>query len=289
MYELKPQYARMCADSICIYNEPPTPSRKEKLHELPEEEKVIDHFQGVLSDYSRKKIRKIVTNWLTALKTVSGRRSRAKGLYQNRITFVTLTLSAHQEHTDQKIKRELLNFFLIKLQRRFDIKNYLWVAEKQGNGNIHFHILIDKYVHWKQIRAIWNTTQERLGYITRFEKKHSHRNPNSTDIHSLKDRRNATAYVCKYMTKKDESKLISGRIWSSTRALKDSEYYRTIITNDVNKILQDCISSKEFRVYRSQYVTFIYGNIGDIIGTSGTGVKAEYEVHYEAVFKKIYD
>jgi hypothetical protein len=160
-----------------------------------------------------------------------------------RMAFITLTLSAKQIHSDNIIKRELLNPFLIEIKRQHDVQNYVWRAERQQNGNIHFHLLVDKFLPWHEVRGLWNHLQAKLGYIRAYQqsmreyhrngfkiradllakwplkdqlKAYSQgkacgwRNPNSTDIHSVKFISNVAAYVTKYMTK--ESKLAKKQV-----------------------------------------------------------------------------
>lgn len=158
---------------------------------------------------------------------------------QFRMAFITLTLSAKQMHSDNEIKRQMLNPFLIELKRQYGIKNYVWRSERQQNGNVHFHILVDKFIPWHEIRGLWNHQQAKLGYITQYAqsmlKLHSSgfkvrsdlldkwplksqlkayhegkargwRNPNSTDIHSVRYISNVAAYVTKYMTKEQSKR-----------------------------------------------------------------------------------
>ncbi|MFQ5865594.1 MAG: hypothetical protein ACE5IW_10230 [bacterium] len=98
------------------------------------------------------------------------------------------------------------------------MKYYLWRAEAQANGNIHFHVACDKYIPWWQLRHYWNKVQNNLGYIDRFEEKHGHRDPNSTDIHSVKKIRNLGAYLSKEISKNSRGlmytalKILNGKL-----------------------------------------------------------------------------
>lgn len=49
------------------------------------------------------------------------------------------------------------------------------------------------------IRSVWNNCQNKLGYIERCKYK----NPNSTDIHAVKNQKALGAYMAKYMLKGD--------------------------------------------------------------------------------------
>lgn len=185
---------------------------------------------GMISKKANSRINQIVT-WFTSLAKKKTKREDNLTLdYQ--LTFVTLTLPSKQMHDDKFIKRNLLNRFLITAERNFSVKNYFWRAEAQENGNIHFHILIDTYINWRQLRDTWNQICKDFGYIEAYQNKMQsffsngfkmmpgdnrteeqqyeayQRNkatnftdPNSTDIHRLKFVRNVAAYVAKYCAK----------------------------------------------------------------------------------------
>lgn len=163
-----------------------------------------------------------------------------------KLNFITLTLSSPQVHTDQEIKSLLLNQFFIEMSRRWKVPCYIWRAEKQANGNIHFHIITGKFIPWSELRNVWNRIQQKLGYVTRYRdnRLNWHRegfrydpskkaawtyakqlkaykdgirtdwdNPNSTDVHSIQHIGNIKAYFIKYLTKSDTSQELAGRLW----------------------------------------------------------------------------
>src|SRR6185369_7379852 len=67
---------------------------------------------------------------------------------------LTLTMPA-QTITDKEVKRELLVPMIQDLIRTYHVINYVWKAEAQERGVVHFHLIIDAYVdHWK-IRNLW--------------------------------------------------------------------------------------------------------------------------------------
>jgi hypothetical protein len=151
-----------------------------------------------------------------------------------KLTFITLTLPSTQLHDDKTIKNKLLNTFLNDFRRKFNSDLYIWKSEKQLNGNIHFHIITNVFILHSKIRSSWNRVLENLGYITAYQLNRKEffkngfrmsenpfdkrteeqqrkaydrgvaedwRNPNSTDIHSLRSIKNLQAYVTKYVVK----------------------------------------------------------------------------------------
>jgi len=159
------------------------------------------NHNGIISEKARKRI-EIALQWLLYIskpKKVfcadTGKRFTFK------INFITLTLPVAQFHSDEEIKQTCLKNFLDRISKTYNVKNYLWRAEAQANGNIHFHITTDTYIHYRQIQAIWNASVELLGYISAFEKKWKHREPNSTDVHSVKHVKKIVSYLSKYLCK----------------------------------------------------------------------------------------
>lgn len=158
---------------------------------------------GYLQYKPARDIKRRLDTWLESFHFYQEQQRAAKKKMAHKLTFVTLTYPSKQTHSDNYCKRHHLNHFIIKSKRDYQVENYLWRAEAQANGNIHFHLIYDKYIHYAQIRKDWNDIIEGDGYITEFKKVHGHSDPNTTDIHGLKDIKSISAYVSKYMTKEE--------------------------------------------------------------------------------------
>lgn len=194
---------------------------------------------GELSKQAKKKLGLAIDYFLLLNRPQNGKSGHSGSHFNKQITFITLTLPSKQIHTDNEIKKQCLNQFLIEISKYNNVSMYVWRAEYQKNGNIHFHILANSYIVWTQIRNRWNRIIEKLGYISRYqeEQKEFHadgfklrpellkkwdatqqkkayergkrlnwRDPNSTDIHSIQNITNIQAYLVKYMTKIEQQK-----------------------------------------------------------------------------------
>jgi hypothetical protein len=207
------------------------------------------------------------------------------------LTFITITLSSKQIHGDNEIKRSILEPFLNELRKRYKVRSYIWRAERQENGNIHFHILADRFIWWNDLRNSWNYFQERLGYVSRYrdamreffregfrpsqnsqdkrsisEQYNAWRknvqtdwaSPNSTDIHSLKTIVSVRNYVRKYITKDDDQDPIKGRLWGCSGNLSNLsgavEFASGSVSEDLNKLMK----APGVKIYKSDYFTVIY-------------------------------
>lgn len=199
-----------------------------------------DRFKndGTMSDFSRRKMRRAL-EWLLVLARPQKHWSKSsKRWIKHRITFITLTLPANQQHSDQIIKSRCLNPLLIELRKFHGMRHYVWRAEKQANGNIHFHIVANCFIDASVLRQRWNRICNTLGYVgrytalmqqeiksfgdyyNRFINQGSYSqlmrrylygcatawsNPNSTDIHSVRHVHNLVAYLFKYISKNIEN------------------------------------------------------------------------------------
>lgn len=178
-------------------NATPKPRKRNQGYFMP----VSKLTHGLISEKANKRIRRAI-DWLIAIaKDKELGDAKSKTNYIWRLNFVTLTLCSKQLHTDNEIKEKLLNQFLTELRAKYGCKHYVWRAEAQANGNIHFHVVTDVFIPWRALRTDWNRIQNKLGYVDRFAEKFKHNDPNSTDVHSTKKIRNLSAYLAKYCGK----------------------------------------------------------------------------------------
>ncbi len=161
---------------------------------------------NLMSLHAAKKMRKAI-NWMVST-------SKERMIYDKilkrpvrfRLTFITLTLPAKQVHSDTEIKDSCLALFLQWLRDSKKVKKYIWKAEIQKNGNIHFHITTDKYIHHTLVRNHWNKLVNKLGYVDRYYEKFGNMSPPSTEIKSVKKIRNIASYLAAYMSGTKRSK-----------------------------------------------------------------------------------
>jgi hypothetical protein len=207
------------------------------------------------------------------------------------LSFITLTLSSNQIHSDHEIKRSILEPFLNDCRKKFKVRNYLWRAERQENGNIHFHIIADRFIWWNDLRNSWNYFQERLGYVTRyrlamraFHKSgfrprkdlqnkwpiHSQyaawragvrsdwNSPNSSDVHSLKSINNVRSYLVKYITKTDQASVIAGRLWGCSYTLTNLKGSQEYADGEISSELDTLLGSQLVKTYKGDYYSVMY-------------------------------
>jgi hypothetical protein len=162
----------------------------------------IKGYTGKLSAYSKKRLKKAIQLIVASSLPKEAPLFKTKGTYKFKVNFITLTLPSPQGNiSDKEIKTRCLDPFIKRLKRKNNLKSYVWRAERQGNGNLHFHFITDCWIHYEKLRNDWNDCLRPLGFIDKFKEKNGHNNPNSTDIHSITRIKNLSQYFSKYMAK----------------------------------------------------------------------------------------
>jgi len=231
-----PECIQIRSDRVILrtaYEEIGFSGKKSAAQQANEENLKANTPAGHINRKIRLKMNRIIHNWLESVKVAA---ASGRNYFNRHFTFVTLTLPAEQMHTDKELHSKALNRFIQHLKRKHKLINYLWRAERQKNGNLHYHIICDTGIHWQPLRSAWNDIMRDLGYIDKYRQNqqlhHSagfrlHRdklkywpadkqlkayqegvscnwsNPNSTDIHSLKKVKDVAKYISKYCTKSD--------------------------------------------------------------------------------------
>lgn len=237
-----------------------TPQRKKKsFHDMDfnrqspswyrsQKSQAVKNFQGIknpfnISKASKRKMMDSINSMymLSNPRTINMKNN--KQIFNYKMSFITLTLPSKQAHSDTVIKHQALNQFLIELRKNYDIQNYVWKAELQKNDNIHFHLLLDKYVDFQALRRRWNRCINKLGYVDKYQAHmqkmsltdyHSLRNkngkasfddsskayakgkacnwsnPNSVDVRSVYGKRQLASYLAKYITKSFNNEAATG-------------------------------------------------------------------------------
>lgn len=257
-------YVSISPSKISMYSRPDKPYSGKSDAQIQNEQNLSDNSQnGEISNKARNKIEHGL-NWLLFLTKSKKAFSKKSGKYFNfKIMFTTLTLSSTQQHSDNFIKKNMLNQFLTEARQKWKADKYLWRAESQKNGRIHFHIVFDKFIPWEWIKATWNRIQEKYYYVSKYsrsqhnkykngfffdpndkygtsyakQKKRYHEGvangwfkPNSTDVHSIKKIRNIAAYLSKYCTKNPEN------LSTAELSESDNRYYKTAKSGHVREI-----------------------------------------------------
>ena len=239
-----------------------------------------------------------------------------KPIYNFRASFVTLTLPAQQAHTDVELKK-CLDLFLQDIRRAYNVKNYVWRSELQNNGNIHFHLVFDVYIYHKIIRRYWLKALRHTGYVQAYQKKFFNMpfteykklrftpkaiqqygaailhkkvvkayaygkrtkwlSPNCTDVKSVHNVNQMSAYVSKYLAK--EAKNIPaivgdpplytpsadrvrnfGKVWGRSTSLSRLKYIFPFALDSAKPFIDALVAAKCVYTQVYEYATIHYFN-----------------------------
>jgi len=128
--------------------------------------------------------------------------------------------SAFNNEGDKLLKRLLLPELIKYLKEVWNLKLYIYRAEAQGRGALHFHFLIDCYVGEQSIMLKWNEICNRYLEFTPLDSP-------STRIDGVNNDVAMSSYLMKYLTKGNDEKRrnTGGRQWGCSEELKKCELF----------------------------------------------------------------
>lgn len=189
-------------------------------------------YSGFLSKAAQNVIHKRLYAWMEACRIGNHEFGRVNAKEQVRLVFITLTLSGKQRHSDQWIKKNMLELFIKRLQSNYGVKHYFWKAEVQANGNLHFHLIIDKYIDYLMISKHWNEIQRSKGYLDLYFATNGHYSPPSTHVRELSGMWDGIGYAMKYVSKDEHKRPVQGAIFRFSDSLVNLEVPAIQITHE---------------------------------------------------------
>jgi len=243
-------------------------------------------YNGYMSDKTKIKVRDYLHNWIGSVSSYFAGRKQFHKKAGIDFVFVTLTLPCTQNHEDAEIKKRALKPFLQQLERKHNVRNWLWVAEPQKNGNIHFHIIVDRFIEWQKVRKLWNGYMNDLGYIQDYRdaQEYHHRNgfnfrkelrdkwsygeqveayikgkktnwsdPNTTDVHKIRHVKNLPAYITKYICKSNGSRPIEGRLWGCSDSIRNCTPIDLPLSSKLKSIFQQLADEKGSELFKTDF------------------------------------
>jgi hypothetical protein len=217
-------------------------------------------FDGTLSKHSVSKIKRLIGIWSDHIALNNITRSNLFKYQKRTLVLLTLTLSAETKLTDNEVKRELLNTFLIYSFRKWGKFNYIWKLEKQKNGRAHFHLLIDTYIDKEEVNIMWNKVQMQKNIIPKSNLIESVKKYPSTKIEAVKSIDRGANYMVKYITKQEEEVLCDGRLWGCNRELSKLESFEYEHTDSFFNLLLTRYHAK--KVWQHEEIPLSIWNLG---------------------------
>ena len=150
-------------------------------------------YSGDISESAAKRIRKTVSVFV--------QRSQSQVVYNPiinkkvrfKLGFLTLTIPELTTDNQSYYYKNLLKPLLRYLKSRFGLNDYVWKAELQNRGSIHYHLTINTFIPYTYIRDKWNELLDKNGLMENYKREYGNTNPNSIDLHSVKNVSNIEA------------------------------------------------------------------------------------------------
>lgn len=254
-------YVSIRPNMISLYSLPEMVRTRTKRQRENEENLKNNSHKGLISWKAKKRINNAIA-WL--LESADNKRFYSKKHQKHfnfKINFVTLTLASTQIHDDRVIKKELLNNFLTGMKQKWKVENYIWRAEPQKNGNIHFHLITDKFIPYWELRKYWNKVQNKLGYVDRFFDIHGHNDPNTADVRSVKKVKKLQQYLAKYCTKVSKIREIKGKQWGLSYTLSRMKSAVAVPTNKMYKEIDLLMHVFKKEIIKYEYAQCIFVDV----------------------------
>lgn len=147
------------------------------------------------------------------------------------ISFITLTIPAKETHIEaSEGHKKALAPWLLKMKRKVGLNTYIWKAEFQANGQLHYHITTPSWIHYQTIKDEWNNILSGAGLLKQWHIDNPGKMPNSTDVHKVYKLNNIQAYLTKYLSKATQDKKTTGKIWDCSSNLKGIKHFSVPIS-----------------------------------------------------------
>ena len=206
------------------YNENLTDQQKEDRRDRMLQSRQLA-YKGKFSDSAKKRMARAIdiliqtTKITYGLNEVTGKRQR------HFLSYITLTIPATGDLTAEQGYHGLLKHFLQWLRRTKKVNTYIWKAEFQQRGQLHYHITTPAWIHYQEIKDKWNNLLQKVGMLSEYYAKQGHNNANSTDIHEVRNITGLCGYLKKEYYKSIQNKDTTGKIWDCSENLKAHKYY----------------------------------------------------------------
>ena len=223
-----------------IYKQPAVMYSRVKKSILTQNFKGAKTYSGDISESAAKRIRKTVSVFVqrSPIQIVYNPIINKKVRFK--LGFLTLTIPELTTDNQSYYYKNLLKPLLRYLKSRFGLNDYVWKAELQNRGSIHYHLTINTFIPYTYIRDKWNELLNKYGLMDSYKKEYGNTNPNSIDLHSVRDVSNIEAYLIKYISKKDKlSNKLKGKVWGCSESLQKATFFCEMVSFDVkDKIIE---------------------------------------------------
>lgn len=147
-----------------------------------------------------------------------------------------ITLSYPEHYPNDRESKKHLDHFMKRIVRKYPNFIYLWVAEKQKRGAIHYHIITTDFIPKKFINTSWREI------VAKWSLKNGFNNQKEANPHIM-GVKHPDRYITKYLLKDEINRIEGNRYFISKNARKLMEPIESaiipIFSNYPNQIMDE--------------------------------------------------
>jgi hypothetical protein len=171
-------------------------------------------------------------------------------IYSNPDMFRFLTLTYAGNFTDVSYCNKQFNLFTKRLRYKYPDIKYIAVIEFQKRGAVHYHLLVDRYIHYSEYRKLWT-----YGFIY---------------IEKVFNMQGVLYYLQKYMKKIDpkDRRLWGRKVYFTSRNLNKPVEVSNASYSDLEKVCCGFMAgnimktaNRDYKIYQSSYFSDFLGRI----------------------------
>jgi hypothetical protein len=217
-------------------------------------------YSGKMTVGSKKRLERVLTLLVQSAKRKWIYNEVTQREQLHHISFITLTIATDERNLSAKEAYEkLLKHFLQWMRRTAGAKSYVWKAELQNRGQIHYHITTPTFINFQAIRDKWNNLQRQAGLLEGYYRKKGHYDPNSTDVHEVYKLKDVAGYLIKEITKNVQNETATtGKIWDCSENLKANKYFCVPLTREVDRKLKEHEWKRRTVTHQGDYFTLVH-------------------------------
>lgn len=232
-------------------------------------------YSGEVTEHARRRIMRTVDVFLQKSETRRVWNPVCQAFVNFRLSFITLTIP-WSKPIEGAAGHDALRMWLQHFRRKpskkaisEQLSSYVWKAELQERGQLHYHITANRFLHWAEIQRVWNGLMDKRGWLEEFRAAHGHSNPNSTDVHSVYKVRDIQAYLGKYLSKTGASDVsecgfqvpifrpsIGAKVWGCSEDLKCPRFSE-MLDSETDEALRAAVSGGGGRLKKLDFCDIV--------------------------------
>lgn len=254
------------------------------------EDKEHKSYSGKLSPGAKKRLTKSIELLLQSVKRQMIKTPYSNNLMPFKISHCCVTIADNIRTIPAKeCHKTCLEPFILWMRRKYGMSSFIWKAEHQQRGQLHYHIVSDCFIPKENIRQKWNELQREAGYLDDWYKKNQNYNPPGTWINRPKPYQDMAYYLKKEVIKMYQNEnSVEGKVWDCSINLKQNRYFT--INEASNERLDKLIKEKKiwYKV-TDQCTIYIFKRL-DPVSVLNECAKKEYRKFQNCIYNhSVYD